>query len=77
MSQTNYTPFCYSGKPKLKTMDNKKNVGNPDRSRINVHEEYELNDWSKKFGVSHDELKVAVEAVGTEAKDVEEYLKKK
>jgi hypothetical protein len=58
-------------------MDNKKNVGNPDRSRINVHEEYELNDWSKKFGVSHDELKAAVEAVGTEAKDVEEYLKKK
>jgi len=58
-------------------MDNKQNVGNPDRSRINVHEEYELNDWSKKFGVSHDELKTAVEAVGTEAKDVEEYLKKK
>ena len=58
-------------------MDDKKNVGNPDRSRINVHEEYELNDWSKKFGVSHDELKAAVKAVGTEAKDVEEYLKKK
>jgi len=58
-------------------MDNKQNVGNPDRSRINVHEEYELNDWSKKFGVSHDELKAAVKAVGTEAQDVEEYFKKK
>jgi hypothetical protein len=57
-------------------MDNKKNVGNPDRSRINVHEAYELNDWSNKFGVSHDELKTAVKAVGTEAKDVEEYLKR-
>lgn len=58
-------------------MDDKKNVGNPDRSRINVHEEYELNDWSKKFGVSQEELKAAVKAVGTEAKDVEEYLSKK
>ncbi|MDT3401301.1 DUF3606 domain-containing protein [Mucilaginibacter terrae] len=57
-------------------MDNKENVGNPDRSRINVNEEYELNHWSKKFGVSHDELKAAVEAVGTSADAVEAYLKK-
>ena len=57
-------------------MDNKQKVGSPDRDRINVHEDYELQDWSKKFGVSPDELKAAVKAVGTSAKDVEDHLKK-
>lgn len=57
-------------------MDNKQKVGSPDRDRINVNEDYELRDWSKKFGVSPDELKKAVNAVGTIAKDVEAHLKK-
>lgn len=57
-------------------MDNKKKAGTADRDRINVHEEYELRDWSKKFGVSHEELKKAVKEVGIMAKDVEEFLKK-
>lgn len=49
--------------------------GGQDRSRINVNEEYELRDWSKKFGVSGDDLKAAVQAVGTGADKVEQYLK--
>ena len=57
-------------------MDDKKNIGSPDRDRINVNEDYELQHWSEKFGVSHDELKAAVKAVGTSAKDVEEYFNK-
>ena len=57
-------------------MDNKQKTGSPDRDRINVNEDYELQDWSEKFGVSRDELKAAVAAVGTSAKDVEAYLKK-
>ena len=57
-------------------MDNKKHTGSPDRDRINVNEDYELQDWSKKFGVTPDELKKAVKAVGTSAKEVEKYLKK-
>lgn len=57
-------------------MDNKKNAGTADRDRINVNEDYELRDWSEKFGVSKDELKAAVKAVGPMAKDVEAYLKK-
>jgi hypothetical protein len=57
-------------------MDDKQNIGSPDRDRINVNENYELQHWSEKFGVSHDELKAAVKAVGTSAKDVEEYLNK-
>ena len=58
-------------------MDNKQNTGSPDRDRINVNEDYELQDWSEKFGVSRDELKEAVKAAGTNAKDVEAYLKNK
>jgi hypothetical protein len=58
-------------------MDDKKKTGSPDRDRINVNEDYELQDWSKQFGVSTDKLKAAVKAVGTQAKDVEAYLKKK
>lgn len=57
-------------------MDNKEKVGNPDRDRINVNEDYELQYWSEKFGVSRDELKKAVEAVGTTTKAVQEYLNK-
>ena len=57
-------------------MDNQKTAGSADRERINVNEDYELRDWSKKFGVTHDELKAAVKAVGPMVKDVEVYLKK-
>ncbi|HWM68889.1 MAG TPA: DUF3606 domain-containing protein [Steroidobacteraceae bacterium] len=39
--------------------DDKSKVGSPDRDRINVHE---VQHWSKKTGVSADELKKAVQA---------------
>ncbi len=57
-------------------MDNKSKTGRPDRDRINVNESYELQDWSKKFGVTPEELRKAVEAVGTSARDVERHLKR-
>jgi hypothetical protein len=57
-------------------MDNKKDTGSPDRDRINVHEDYELQEWSKSLGVTKEQLKEAVEAVGTSADKVREYLKK-
>ncbi len=57
--------------------DDKTKVGNADRIRINVHEDYELKDWSKHFGVSPDELKRAVQKVGPMVKDVGRELKKK
>lgn len=49
--------------------------GGQDRKHINVHQDFELRDWSKKFGVSPEELKRAVEAVGSESAKVEEYLR--
>jgi hypothetical protein len=56
-------------------MDSKQNTGSPDRDRVNVNEDYELQYWTEKFGVSRERLKEAVEAVGTSVKAVEEYLK--
>jgi len=57
-------------------MDNKAKVGTPDRELINVNEDYELQYWSEKFGVTREELKKAVAAVGTSVKKVQAYLDK-
>ena len=55
--------------------DKLENRGGQDRTRINVKEGYELRDWSKKFGVTKDKLKEAVQPVGDQADKVEKYLK--
>ena len=47
-----------------------------DSSRINIHEEWELNWWSEELGVSKEKLKEAVQAVGTSAAAVRKYLGK-
>jgi hypothetical protein len=47
-----------------------------DASRINVNEDYELRYWTKKFGVSDQQLKDAVAAVGVSVDKVKEYLKR-
>lgn len=47
-----------------------------DRERINVHQPYEVRDWSKSLGVTPEELKQAVAAVGDRVEKVREYLKK-
>jgi hypothetical protein len=56
--------------------DDKSKAGTADRLRINVHANYELRDWSKKFGVTVDELKEAVYSAGPMADEVERYLNK-
>ena len=50
--------------------------GPADRSRINVNEDWELKYWSKKFGVSPEQLREAVELVGVNAAEVEKHLDK-
>ena len=55
--------------------DNKQQSGGQDRARINVNQDYELRDWSDKFGVTQERLKEAVQAVGDSADKVQEYLK--
>ncbi|CAN7587006.1 DUF3606 domain-containing protein [Acidovorax sp. LjRoot118] len=55
--------------------DDKTKTGGQDRTRISLSEDYEVRDWAKKFGVTADELKAAVKAVGNDAKAVEAHLK--
>lgn len=57
--------------------DDKTKTGGQDRERINVHEAYELRDWSKSLNITPERLKEAVQAVGDRADKVREYLKKK
>lgn len=57
--------------------DDKSKTGGQDRTRISTSEDYELRDWAKKFGVTPDEVKAAVKAVGNEAAAVEAYFKKR
>ena len=47
-----------------------------DRHFINVNERYEVEHWSKKFGVTEEALRQAVQAAGTSVKAVEEHLRK-
>lgn len=55
--------------------DDKTKSGGQDRARINVNEDYELRDWSRKYGVTPEELKKAVAKVGDRQEDVERELK--
>lgn len=57
-------------------MDDKKNTGAPDRDRINLQEDYEVQYWTNALGVSADELREAVDAVGTSADAVRRQLGK-
>lgn len=57
--------------------DDKTKSGGQDRKRISLDEDYEVRDWSKKFGVTAEELKAAVKAVGNDAAAVEAHLKGK
>ncbi len=55
--------------------DDKTKTRPQDAKRINVNEDYELQEWSKKFGVSAEKLRAAVKQVGTSADAVEKHLK--
>jgi uncharacterized protein DUF3606 len=47
-----------------------------DGRRINLHQAYELGYWSRKFGVSEQEVAEAVQTAGPMASDVERELQK-
>jgi hypothetical protein len=57
--------------------DNLQSRGPRDRDRIDVNERWELDYWSRKFGLSHDELKRVVGEVGDRFDAVERKLGKK
>lgn len=56
--------------------DNKNIRGPQDANRINVNEDYEVQYWTEKFGISSEELREAVMKAGTSVADVEQYLNK-
>jgi uncharacterized protein DUF3606 len=45
-----------------------------DRSKINMHEMWEVEHWTKHFGISKGELQKAVEKVGNSAAAVRKEL---
>ena len=55
--------------------DNKENRDGRDRSRVSSEEEYELRHVAKKFNVSTEDVRKAIQVVGNEREKIEEYLK--
>ena len=57
--------------------DDKTNRGVADRIRINIHEPYELESWSKRLGITPQELRTLVAKHGVMAADVRRALRDK
>lgn len=55
--------------------DDRTKRGPQDSSRINITENYEVQYWTEKFGVSSEQLRNAVQRVGSLAADVEKALR--
>ena len=55
-------------------MDNLTKRNQPDRSKINMHEDHEVKYWTKALGVSKAELQKAVDKVGNSAAAVRKEL---
>ena len=55
--------------------DDLKNRGPADRSRINVHEAWEVRWWCDQFGCTEVALRNAVRKAGPSAEDVQRELK--
>ncbi len=55
--------------------DDLQNRGAQDRARVNLSEKHEIAYWTKKFGVSEEQLRNAVSKAGSSADAVEKALK--
>jgi len=49
----------------------------PDRSKINMHQAWELDHWTKELGVSKSELQRLIDKVGNSAAEVRKELARK
>jgi hypothetical protein len=47
-----------------------------DPTKINIHQSWEVDYWSEKFGISEEKLKQAVSSVGIMVSDVRVWLSK-
>jgi hypothetical protein len=57
--------------------DDKTKHGPADAKRINVDEAYEVQYWTKEFGISAQQLRAAVKRVGVMVEDVRAELRRK
>lgn len=57
--------------------DNKDIQVGRDRSKVNGNESYELSYIEEKLGVSREQVREAIDAVGNNREDVESWLNKK
>jgi hypothetical protein len=57
-------------------MDDKLILNRFETNRINVHEYFEVEYWSKKFGIKPDQLRRAVKEAGTSVNEVRQYLQR-
>jgi hypothetical protein len=55
--------------------DNKNERNSPDSRLISLRENYEVEYWTKKFNITPDQLKQAVNAAGDSAAAVERWLR--
>ena len=55
-------------------MDNLTKRDTPDRSKINMNEDYEVKYWVRELGVTRDELQKAIDKVGDSAAAVRKQL---
>ncbi|HEY0489190.1 MAG TPA: DUF3606 domain-containing protein [Telluria sp.] len=55
--------------------DNLNDRGPQDASKVNVNEDWEVSYWTRKFGVTADQLKQAVKQVGTSADKLGQHFK--
>jgi 3-oxoacyl-[acyl-carrier-protein] synthase III len=55
-------------------MDNLSKRAEPDRSKINMHEAYEVKYWTHQLGVTQEQLQKAVDKVGNSAAAVRKEL---
>ncbi|MPZ46955.1 MAG: DUF3606 domain-containing protein [Betaproteobacteria bacterium] len=56
-------------------MDDPKIRGPQDRSRVNTSQDYEVRYWSQEFRVTEEQLREAVQRVGSSADKVRTYLR--
>jgi 3-oxoacyl-[acyl-carrier-protein] synthase III len=54
--------------------DDKTRRGQPDRSKINMSEGYQVQYWTKHLGISHEKLQQLIDKVGNSAAAVRKEL---
>jgi hypothetical protein len=58
-------------------VDDKSDRGNPDRLRISLNEEWEVNFWTQKLGVSRERLNELVRKHGDSAENIRKIIRAK